>query len=340
MRPASETLTATTSNTDTTLIRAILALAAAALLLLALAACGGEVGDDDPPQGPEVPDHGKGDNPDILDPGPGSSGAPLPADSLVYACIRSTACGVKPYPRVSNCVAYYSDMLVPLGQAPLYDTIYGCANKADSCSALKQCFGVADVCGSGYQATCQDGKAVFCDLLELPFAFFGHGMGALVAFELSHRLRAQGLPGPEHLFVAGQPAPQLDQPFGPLAALPDEALTAAVTRLGGIPQGVLRRPSFLALVLADLRADFRLCANYGHDQTRRPLGCPITAFGGGGDPLVSGWQLRAWSFQTRGRFELRILSGGQRFLRASRSHVLAVVRERLPAPAEALRYAS
>src|SRR5579863_7902511 len=34
----------------------------------------------------------------------------------------------------------------------------------------------------------------------LPFAFFGHSMGALIAFEWARRLRRLGLPGPVHLF--------------------------------------------------------------------------------------------------------------------------------------------
>jgi medium-chain acyl-[acyl-carrier-protein] hydrolase len=44
--------------------------------------------------------------------------------------------------------------------------------------------------------------------LDRPFAFFGHSMGALVAFELAHRLRRDGRPGPRHLFVSGRTAPQ------------------------------------------------------------------------------------------------------------------------------------
>src|SRR5262245_25838037 len=45
--------------------------------------------------------------------------------------------------------------------------------------------------------------------LDRPFAFFGHSLGALVAFELARRLgRAEG-PQPVHLFVSGCAAPQI-----------------------------------------------------------------------------------------------------------------------------------
>lgn len=149
------------SNVDLNLFKAIGALCAAAALAGLLVACGGEEPGDADQQLPDVPGNpGKGDQ--------GLANAePIPADNLVYACIRSTACGVKPYPRVSNCVAYYTEMLVALGKAPLYDTIYGCANGAETCGALRQCFGVTETCNSSYQARCTpDGKAVFCDLLD------------------------------------------------------------------------------------------------------------------------------------------------------------------------------
>ena len=42
---------------------------------------------------------------------------------------------------------------------------------------------------------------------DLPFAFFGHSMGALIAFELTRQLRRLRLYGPAHLFVSGARAP-------------------------------------------------------------------------------------------------------------------------------------
>src|ERR1041385_8512102 len=39
--------------------------------------------------------------------------------------------------------------------------------------------------------------------LTPPFAFFGHSMGALVAYEAARQLRDAGRPGPLRLFVAG-----------------------------------------------------------------------------------------------------------------------------------------
>ena len=44
--------------------------------------------------------------------------------------------------------------------------------------------------------------------LDRTVAFFGHSLGALVAFELARALRREGLPTPAHVFVSGRRAPQ------------------------------------------------------------------------------------------------------------------------------------
>ncbi|HBY63598.1 MAG TPA: hypothetical protein DEH78_27550, partial [Solibacterales bacterium] len=48
-----------------------------------------------------------------------------------------------------------------------------------------------------------------------PFAFFGHSMGAAIAFELIRRLRADGLPLPVGLYVSGARAPQFRRDWTP-----------------------------------------------------------------------------------------------------------------------------
>ena len=48
---------------------------------------------------------------------------------------------------------------------------------------------------------------------DLPFAFFGHSMGALISFEVARQLRRQGDSAPAGLLVSVCPAPQV--PLGP-----------------------------------------------------------------------------------------------------------------------------
>ena len=44
---------------------------------------------------------------------------------------------------------------------------------------------------------------------DLPFAFFGHSMGGVLAAELTVALQGSGAPLPEHLFISARRAPHL-----------------------------------------------------------------------------------------------------------------------------------
>ena len=46
----------------------------------------------------------------------------------------------------------------------------------------------------------------YCDM---PFAFFGHSMGALLSFEIARQLRREGRRQPAHLFLSGRRAPHI-----------------------------------------------------------------------------------------------------------------------------------
>lgn len=48
---------------------------------------------------------------------------------------------------------------------------------------------------------------LIADHTDLPYAFFGHSMGSLIAFETARRLRALGMRLPDRLFLSGMRAP-------------------------------------------------------------------------------------------------------------------------------------
>src|SRR3546814_5405370 len=79
--------------------------------------------------------------------------------------------------------------------------------------------------------------------LDRPFVFFGHSMGALVAFETARELRRRGLPAPIRLFVSGRRAPTVTDGEAPLHGLPDPALVSELDRrFGGLPTAIKAEP--------------------------------------------------------------------------------------------------
>lgn len=165
--------------------------------------------------------------------------------------------------------------------------------------------------------------------LDRPFAFFGHSLGALVAFELVRRLRHRGGPLPSHLHVAGRRAPQLPDREPPVSALDDAAfVTELQRRYDGIPRAILDDVELLRLFLPMLRADCELLEGYVY-RSEAPLPTPISAYGGRADERARGEDLAAWSVQTIGPFAMDVFAGGHFFLHDAQAELAAAVEREL-----------
>jgi len=162
---------------------------------------------------------------------------------------------------------------------------------------------------------------VILPYLDVPFAFFGHSMGGLLSFELTHELHRQHNLVPVHLFIAGHRAPQLPDQTPALHHLPESELLIQLRRLNGTPQAVLQDAELMQFFLPLLRADFAVCETYTYTP-KPPLLCPISVFGGIQDPRVSHDELAAWREQTCSAFIHRMLPGDHFFLHSAQALLL------------------
>lgn len=159
--------------------------------------------------------------------------------------------------------------------------------------------------------------------LDRSFAFFGHSMGAVIAYEIARQCAAAGLPGPVCLFASARRAPHLPHRRC-YHDLPDAAFVSAVAALGGMPKEVLDQPDLLELFLPALRADFQL--NDTYDPPPGPtLRCPVAAYAADMDPEASQEQVAAWAYTTSGPFRYRTFPGGHFYLSGS-AEVLRAIR--------------
>ncbi|RKH02737.1 thioesterase [Corallococcus sp. CA053C] len=153
------------------------------------------------------------------------------------------------------------------------------------------------------------------------FAFFGHSLGALVAFETACRLRDLGRTPPGWLFVSAAPAPQLPLRGIPASHLDDDGLITALESSYGELAVEMREDSELReLLLPGLRADLALVESYRHEP-HAPLACAMTVTGGTQDDLTRE-ELESWRVHTTGPFDFHLLPGGHFYLREQKEPLL------------------
>jgi surfactin synthase thioesterase subunit len=163
------------------------------------------------------------------------------------------------------------------------------------------------------------------DLLAEPHVFFGHSMGALIAYRLACRRRGRGASLPRALLVSSYPAPHLAAPMPSVDEHDGDALIGLLTGIGGLAPELLGWPGGVTELLAVTRDDLRLCAGH-RDLGEAPLPCPIHVFGSDADALVSEQDLRAWDRHAGAPVEPLLLSGDHFYLRDDPAPLLEHVR--------------
>jgi acyl transferase domain-containing protein/surfactin synthase thioesterase subunit len=167
------------------------------------------------------------------------------------------------------------------------------------------------------------------ELLDRPFALFGHCLGALTMYETARRLIHRTKAGPDHLFVSGARPPDQITDQGqfeqrvmhdllklaefrislPAYAQPDDVFAELIRHFNiQATEQLLSNPELRQLILPVVRAEFQMASNY---QFKRepPWKIPITCFAAKGDPYVSREHALGWGRFTNLRLQVHIREG-------------------------------
>lgn len=142
-------------------------------------------------------------------------------------------------------------------------------------------------------------------------AFFGHSLGALIAFETAVLLGESGVNIPT-LFLSGhewQDTPSAD----PLYASTDDRLLQAMREMGGPGIALFAQEEFRELVFPILRADLMMAERY-RCREHKVFHGNLCVIAGDADPYLDRQKLARWEKQCRGGFQLSFFQGGHFYL--------------------------
>jgi epothilone polyketide synthase C len=167
------------------------------------------------------------------------------------------------------------------------------------------------------------------ELLDRPFVFFGHCLGALTMYETARRLIRTTTFRPDHLFASGARPPDRITDQGlfeervmqdllklaefrislPAHAQPDDVFAELIRHFNiQATEQLLSDPELRQLMLPVVRAEFRMATNYQFVR-EQPWEIPITCFAAKGDPYVSRKHALGWGRFTNSRLQVHIREG-------------------------------
>lgn len=149
------------------------------------------------------------------------------------------------------------------------------------------------------------------DLSEKPTVFFGHSMGATLAFEVAWRLEQKGVNAPYNVIASGRRAPSTRREEK-VHLRDDTGIIAELHQLNGTDSALLD-DEMLRIALPAIRSDYQAIESYACEPGRS-LGCGITVLTGDADTKTSLEEAQAWREHTTGPFRLKVFPGGHFFL--------------------------
>jgi pyochelin biosynthetic protein PchC len=164
--------------------------------------------------------------------------------------------------------------------------------------------------------------------LQQPYAFFGHSMGAVVAYETARLLHRDAVPGPAHLIASGRRAPSRLRPSENIHLRPDDGVINEIRKLGGTPDVLLDDPDFRELVLGPTRSDYRAIETYVSEPGFQ-LDCPVTVLIGDRDSHTTSDEAEAWAEHSAAACDVHVFPGGHFFVNEQRAGVADVIRDTL-----------
>lgn len=157
-------------------------------------------------------------------------------------------------------------------------------------------------------------------------AFFGHSMGAFVAFEVARRFEDSGRPI-SALFVSAAAAPgRIGYDYIPES---DRGLLDTVAEMTGANPEFLENEEFAARILPTLRG-FKAISTYDCPP-EATVSCPITAYLGDDDEVATIAKVEPWSERTTSEFTMRQFTGHHFYLQDHLPELVADIEAKIQA---------
>jgi len=168
-------------------------------------------------------------------------------------------------------------------------------------------------------------SGIMADIKGAPYAFFGHNVGALAAFELCYQIHKHKEKLPVNLFFSGHVSPTYTKNKKVIFDLPDEQFINEIISYGGISIEIFESEELKELFLPILRADLEVADRYAVADPDFKLDIDFDVFCSKGDPLLNAEGIAAWKDLTNRECRIINFEGDHMYLMSKGKEVAAYI---------------
>ncbi|MBY7142452.1 thioesterase [Virgibacillus sp. NKC19-3] len=163
---------------------------------------------------------------------------------------------------------------------------------------------------------------------NMPFAFLGHSLGALIAYYLALKLQDNNLTSPRHLFLSGRKNPVVSKKESLYHKLRPYEMKDLLLKLGGTPKELLDDDNFLGFILPIIKADFQLLSQFNISYfKKKKLNCDITVLNGEDDNLIK--EKIDWNYATNSTCDYFLFNGGHFFINDFKKEIADIIKSKI-----------
>ena len=162
----------------------------------------------------------------------------------------------------------------------------------------------------------------------LPYAIYGHSMGAMLAYEVVQKIRENNLPLPLHLFFSGRGAPHIKATKEKIYhELSDAEFQKEIANLGGTPKEFFEYPELMEYLMPILKNDFRISETAHLTTHINPFDFNITIFTGKEEEELEAEDIHGWMRHTSKTCLVYYFNGGHFFIREEWENIIDIIQK-------------
>lgn len=151
------------------------------------------------------------------------------------------------------------------------------------------------------------------ELGEAPLVFWGHSMGAWVAYRMAEKMKQAGESLPVHFVVSASLPFFIERRPPYVHSMSIEELAVELKCLGGTPELILNDLEFLEVFRPSIQADFKAFETYRHEFSE-PLNIPTSVWVALDDPRIPMSAASHWNTYFAEEPNLSVFGGGHMFV--------------------------